>query len=286
MILLAAGCAATSATTKSGHTDSAADQASAHAASAAAPAPGHTASTQDTDHAAPAAPAPDHTAPTQDPAHSASAAAPAPGHSAPGGAMHHRFDDPARWAAVFDDPKRDAWQRPSEVIAALHLPPHAKVADLGAGTGYFSVRLAHGQPEATVYAVDVEPNLVAYMQKRAAEAQLPNLVPVLGTFSDAKLPEAVDRVLVVDTYHHVDDRETYFRRLGEKLRPGGELAIIDFRLSSELGPPKQHRLPPEQVISELERAGFHLVRRPEFLPEQYFLIFARAGDAGQNVPAR
>jgi cyclopropane fatty-acyl-phospholipid synthase-like methyltransferase len=186
----------------------------------------------------------------------------------------HGFSGAEQWARYFDDPARDAWQKPHEVIQALDLRPNAKVADIGAGTGYFSMRLAHMTPNGRVYAVDIEPDMVGYLTDRAKREKLDNVRAVLATPSDPKLPEKVDRVLVVDTYHHIGEREAYFRRLRGYLRPGAEVAIIDFTRSSPTGPPVEERLPPEQVTAEMEHAGYRLVRSPEFLPQQYFLVFA------------
>ena len=185
----------------------------------------------------------------------------------------HGFGDAEKWAHVFDDPERDAWQKPHAVIEALALKPDAVLADLGAGTGYFAARLANMLPKGIIYAVDVEPEMVKYLGERAKREGLPNLKPVLAATGDARLPEKVDLVLVVDVYHHIDERERYFRRLAAALKPGGRLAVIDFRLDSPEGPPKAARIAPEQVKAELAAAGFTLQREHGFLPRQYFLVF-------------
>ncbi|AKJ08207.1 Methyltransferase type 11 [Archangium gephyra] len=135
--------------------------------------------------------------------------------------MPHRFENAEEWAKRFEEPERDAWQKPDEVVKALSLPADAKVADIGAGTGYFAVRLARAVPQGRVYGVDIEPDMVRYMGERAKRENLGNLEAVLGEPGDAKLPEPVDVALVVDTYHHIGDRVVYLKRLGEKLRPGG-----------------------------------------------------------------
>lgn len=191
------------------------------------------------------------------------------------GAMPHRFENAEEWAKRFEDPERDAWQKPDEVVKALALPPDAKVADIGAGTGYFAVRLARVVPQGRVYGVDVEPDMVRYLDERAKREALGHLQAVLGEPGDAKLPEPVDVALIVDTYHHIGERVAYLRRLGEKLRPGGQVVIIDFRVESPKGPPRQHKLSPEQVRGELEAAGYTLARTHDFLPDQYFLVFQR-----------
>jgi SAM-dependent methyltransferase len=185
----------------------------------------------------------------------------------------HRFGDAEKWSQVFDDPKRDEWQKPHAVIQALALEPDAVVADVGAGTGYFSARLAHMLAKGRVYAVDIEPAMVKHLAERAKREQLANMVAVAGTPADPRLPGKADLVLFVDTYHHIDEREQYFRKLRGALKPGGRIAIIDFRLDSPQGPPKHARIAPERVKSELAAAGYALAGEHPFLPYQYFLLF-------------
>lgn len=185
----------------------------------------------------------------------------------------HSFGDAQRWSKVFDDPERDAWQKPHEVIRALNLAPDAVVADIGAGTGYFSVRLAHMLPRGRVYAVDVEQDMVRHLGERAKREGLTNMRAVAGTATDPRLPEPVDLVLLVDVYHHVDARSRYFRELQRSLRPGGRIAIIDFRLDARRGPPRSARIAPEQVTKELVAAGYSPVESHDFLPDQYLLVF-------------
>ncbi|HLS57631.1 MAG TPA: class I SAM-dependent methyltransferase [Zeimonas sp.] len=185
----------------------------------------------------------------------------------------HSFSGAERWAHVFDDPARDAWQKPHEVIQALALAPDAKVADVGAGTGYFAVRLANMLPKGRVYAVDVEPDMVRYLAERAKREKRENMVAVAGAYDDPKIPEKVDLVLLVDVYHHVDDRVRYFRRLAASLRPGGRVAIIDFRPDSPQGPPRAARIAAERVIEEMKGSGYALAQQHDILPNQYFLVF-------------
>jgi SAM-dependent methyltransferase len=186
---------------------------------------------------------------------------------------HHDFVDAAKWAGVFDDPARDEWQKPHEVIQALELAPDATVADIGSGTGYFTVRLSHFVPEGRVYGVDIAPDMVKYLSERAAKSGLQNITAVTGQFDDPMLPAPVDRVLLVDTYHHIDNRADYFAHLRASLKPAGRVAIIDFNTLSPVGPPVADRLLPAQVTSEMEAAGYRLLQRHDFLPNQYFMVF-------------
>ena len=185
------------------------------------------------------------------------------------GAGHHRFEAPEEWAKRFDDPARDEWQRPDVVIAHLKLSSDSKVADIGAGTGYFAVRISPLVP------VDIEPSMVEYTRERVKKAGLINVSAVLGTTDDPKLPEPVDVALLVDTYHHIEGREAYFMKLRGSLAPGARLVIVDYKVDEAIsGPPMAMRLSAPEVIDELEAAGYRLTARSEgALPRQYILLF-------------
>ena len=190
------------------------------------------------------------------------------------GHMDHKFDDPERYAKEFDDPARDAWQMPARVIEALGLTPGQNVADIGAGTGYFSMRLAASVARPRVFAVDLEPSMVAHLTRRAAAEGRTNVVAVQAAADSPNLPEAMDVVLVVDTYHHIPNRPAYFTGLRSKLRPGGRVAIVDFRKGAPGGgPPDDFRFTVDQISGELAAAGFVLDRQHEFLPRQLFLVY-------------
>ena len=189
----------------------------------------------------------------------------------------HSFSGAEHWARVFDDPERDAWQKPHQVIEALALKPDAVAADIGSGTGYFAVRLAHFVPQGRVYAVDIEPDMVQYLANRARREGLDNLAAVTGAPDDARLPRKVDLVLMVDTYHHIARREDYFRKLAQSLKPRGRVAIIDFNAQSAMGPPPGARIAKTRVLVEMEGAGYRLVGEHDFLPNQYFLMFQSRG---------
>lgn len=185
----------------------------------------------------------------------------------------HSFGGAEHWAKVFDDPERDAWQKPHEVIQALALKPDAVIADIGSGTGYFSVRLANMTPKGRVYGVDIEPDMVKYLAERAKREGLKNVTAVAGAPDDPRLPEKADLIILVDVYHHVGNRERYFRQLQKSLKPGGRIAVIDFRMDSPVGPPQSARIAPARVKDELKRAGYALAQEHAFLPNQYFLVF-------------
>lgn len=193
------------------------------------------------------------------------------------GPMNHRFEDAEAWAKHFESEERLAWQKPDEVVASLDLPPDAKIADIGAGTGYFSVRLARAVPQGVVYAQDVEPDMVRYLEERAGKEGLDNLRPVRGTGDDPALPEPVDVVFLTNVYHHIPARPAYFAKVRDRLAPGGRLVIVDFKKDAPAdapGPGPEHRIAQDQVVDELSQAGFALARADrELLPYQYVLTF-------------
>ncbi|MGE0460299.1 MAG: class I SAM-dependent methyltransferase [Vicinamibacterales bacterium] len=201
----------------------------------------------------------------------------APGHAGAGqhkpDHMQHRFSDAEKYAREFDDPSRDAWQMPARVIEALALRPGQSVADIGAGTGYFSTRLARSAAAPAVFAVDIEPNMIAHLKMRAAKEGLRNITPVQATADGPNLPAPVDTILVVDTFHHIPNRVEYFRRLRASLKPGGQLAIVDFRKDAPSGPPVEFRFTAEEISAELADAGYALAASHEFLPRQLFLVY-------------
>jgi ubiquinone/menaquinone biosynthesis C-methylase UbiE len=190
---------------------------------------------------------------------------------------HHSFDDVEHWKAVFDDPARDEWQKPAELVKALAIRPGMTVADLGAGTGYFSRHLSTAVgPDGTVFAVEPEPKLLAYLRERAEREKTANVVPVLASLDDPRLPpRSVDLVLVVDTFHHIDHRVAYFRALRRALRSGGRVAIVDWhKRPLPVGPPPEHKLDRDQVVDEMRAAGYALAAEPDVIPYQYVLVFA------------
>jgi SAM-dependent methyltransferase len=184
-------------------------------------------------------------------------------------AHHHDFSDVDRFARLFDDPERDAWQRPADVIAMLEIEPGMNVVDLGAGTGYFLRYLSEAAGAGGhVIALDTEPRMVAHMVERAEREQLANVEARVAAPDDPAL-EAVDRILIVDTWHHLADRERYAAHLARALRPGGFVLVVDFDEASPHGPPPAMRLAAETIVRELEAGGLAAEIVQEALPYQY-----------------
>ncbi len=194
-------------------------------------------------------------------------------HGHHGQAHHHDFSDVERYAKWWDSAERDAWQKPDAVIATLGLRPDSVVADIGAGTGYFALRMAKVLAKGRVFAVDVEPKMLEHLEARAKEAGLTNVVPVLAAPDDPKLPETVDLVFVCNTYHHIDARTPYFEALKARLNPGGRLVIVDYRPDHDgPGPPRHARIALEQVVTELAAAGYEEVGRTTELVDRQYIV--------------
>jgi ubiquinone/menaquinone biosynthesis C-methylase UbiE len=189
----------------------------------------------------------------------------------------HRFEHADDWAKKLDDPSRDVWQRPAEVVSTMRIEPGMTVVDLGAGTGYFEPWLSRAVgPTGKVIAIDAEPDMIRYLSERAEREGLENVEARLAPYDDPKLaPESVDRVLVVDTWHHLARREAYAAKLRMALRPGGSVVVVDFKLDSKHGPPAHHRVAPEQVARELDAGGLSPTLAKTPLTEQYVVLGAR-----------
>jgi len=191
---------------------------------------------------------------------------------------HMDFSEVERFARHFDSPERHSWQKPAEVVTLLDIHAGHVVADIGAGTGYFLPYLSKAVGNrGRVLALDVEPNMVEYMNRRVRQSGWSNVEPRVVAADDPNLPpDGVDRIIVVDTWHHIDDRAVYAGKLARALRLGGTLLVVDFTLESAMGPPAKHRLPPEQVVKELQGGGLRAaVVQSETLPEQYVVRGAK-----------
>jgi len=189
------------------------------------------------------------------------------------GQVPHQHHPPSssEYAKVLEDPSRDAWQKPQEVVTALNLKATDVVADIGAGTGYFARRFARHVGK--VYAVDIDKELLAIAEKDTP----PNLIAILATPDDPRLPEqSVDLIFFCDVLHHIQNRAAYYPKLLKALKPGGRIAVIDFyKKELPVGPPPSMKLTDQEVIREFSDAGFSLALRLDFLPYQYYLFFEK-----------
>jgi predicted methyltransferase len=195
------------------------------------------------------------------------------------GHQHERMPNVMEYLDRLDRPERDQDQKPAQVIDALELKPGKHVADLGAGSGYFTRRFVEAVTETgKVYVVDIEPEALKYVEESLIHMHRPFEAEFIVARPDnPKIPvESVDLIFVCNTYHHLEDRTLYFRNVKSSLKPGGHIAIIDFyhdERSGDLGFPKRHLVAKEQVVEEMAEAGYRLVKEHTFLPKQYFLEF-------------
>jgi ubiquinone/menaquinone biosynthesis C-methylase UbiE len=193
--------------------------------------------------------------------------------------QHERMPNVMEYLDRLDRPERDQDQKPAQVVDALGLKPGMHVADLGAGSGYFTRRFVEAVSETgKVYVIDVEPEALKYVEERLVQMHRPFEAEfILARPDNPKIPiESVDLIFVCNTYHHLEDRTEYFRNVKTSLKPGGRIAIVDFyhdERSGELGFPKRHLVPRETLVEEMTAAGYRLANEHTFLPRQYFLEF-------------
>ena len=185
-----------------------------------------------------------------------------------------------------NDPSRDVWQKPKEVIEKLAITPGSRVADLGAGGGYFTWYLAGAVgPQGTVYAVEIDETGLDIIKKEMNARGITNVVPIHAEPGDAKLPEPVDLVFTCDTYHHMTDRITYFRSLTRYLKPDGHVAILDFYPHGFFSGLLGHGTAKEVVRREMESAGYRLAAEFEIVESQHFQVFSRKPSGHQTSKA-
>ncbi len=194
---------------------------------------------------------------------------------------HHdkRFEDPEHYARHWNDPARDDWQRPAEIVEAMGIEEGMVVADIGAGTGYFIPYLSEAVgDEGRVIAVDVEMSMLRYIEERADREGLNNVETLLVGGEDSGLPRGeMDRILTVNTWHHLPNRTEYSRHLTERLADNGSVWVVDYREDAEMGPPPEHRMSPEVVQAEMEEGGF-TTEIYELGLDRQFVVVGRKGE--------
>lgn len=185
-------------------------------------------------------------------------------------------------ALWLDASARDVADLPNRLIKVLELNPSAVVADIGAGKGYFTFRLAREVPHGRVYAVDVVPALLDTIRTRAEDAGLRNVNPVLGSSTDPNLPAGrVDLILIVASYHEFTHPQEMLGAMFEALGPGGRLAVVEYRGEDPTIPvPAAHRMTEEQIRREITASGFEFRSSLEALPQQHLLLFEKPVDGG------
>jgi arsenite methyltransferase len=191
--------------------------------------------------------------------------------------MHQLHRDSRAYIGMLDDPKRDVYQKPHEVLTALAIEPGEVIADIGAGSGYFTFRLAHHVGDkGRVYAVDISPDMIRHLNRRIRELKATNVTAILADADDPLLADAsIDRFFFSDSWHHIENQSKYLSLIKKMLKPRGQIIMIDFQKKElPVGPPMQMKIAREDLIRQMESNGFRLTKEHTFLPYQYFLIFA------------
>ncbi len=187
------------------------------------------------------------------------------------------FAEVEKYIEFLDRADRAEWQMPDSVVEALALSGNETIADLGAGSGYFSFRLADAVPKGKVWAIDIEPEMIRHIHHKALTTETSNIEAVLTAPDDPSVPEGTDLVFLCDVLHHVQGRSAWLQRLHGALRPGAKVALIEFRKGKlPQGPPEKMKISRAEISRLMRAAGFHLVTdHAEVLPYQHFLVFER-----------
>lgn len=188
----------------------------------------------------------------------------------------HPPQDTDSYIRMLEDPAREAWQQPDQIVYNLDLRPDAEIAEIGAGSGYFTMRLAKAiGPAGRVYAVDVDQKMLDYIDRRAEGEKIENIQTILAEPNDPRLgSESVDAIFICDTLHHIQHRQRYYPLLVRALRSGGRLVVVDFhKRKLPVGPPVEMKIDRRTCVKEIQTAGFRLIQEFTFLKYQYFLIF-------------
>jgi len=189
-------------------------------------------------------------------------------------APHGRLFSPEKLGEL-EGPDRDEWQQPEQIMDTLLIADGSRVGDIGAGGGWFTVRLARRVgPNGRVFAEDIQRQMIESIQRRVAREGLGNVEAILGTPLDPRLPPGLDAVLMVDTYPQLDDPVGLMTHVRRSLKPNGRLGIVDFKTDVlGPGPALEERLEPQIIIRDAERAGLKLHAHETFLRYQYLLVF-------------
>jgi ubiquinone/menaquinone biosynthesis C-methylase UbiE len=185
---------------------------------------------------------------------------------------------PPEQLVLLEAPDRDEWQQPDRIMDKLNIADGSRVADIGAGGGWFTIRLARRVgPNGSVFAEDIQQQMVESITRRVEREGLTNVQPILGTPTDARLQPGLQAVLIVDTYPQFREPVTLLRNIAAAMAPGGRLGIVDFKTDGAggPGPALEERLEPSVIRRDAERAGFTFRSHETFLRYQYLLVFVK-----------
>lgn len=190
---------------------------------------------------------------------------------------HGHQGDSSAYIAMLENPNRDSYQKPDEVVAALELKEGEAIADIGAGSGYFTFRFSEAVgDQGRVFAVDVNPDMIRHVDQRIRDLGKTNIVTILGEGDDPLLPNrAIERIFICNTWHHIGNQDNYLELMKRALKPDGQVIMVDYKKTElPVGPPVHTKIAKADLLKQMERAGFALLKEHEFLPYQYFLVFS------------
>jgi len=187
------------------------------------------------------------------------------------------FAEVEKYISFLDRPDRASWQKPDEVVAALGLQGNETVLDLGAGSGYFSFKLARAVPRGRVVAADLEPEMIRHIHHKAMVEEITNLSPMIIKADDPQVPGEADLVFVCDVLHHVQDRAGWLKKVASEMKPGARFVLIEFKEGKlPEGPPQAVKIPRKQLVELVSHAGLPFEsEKVGLLPYQVFLVFRK-----------
>jgi ubiquinone/menaquinone biosynthesis C-methylase UbiE len=187
---------------------------------------------------------------------------------------------PPQDLGLLEGPDREVWQKPDQIMDALGIADGSVVADIGAAGGWFTVRLARRVgPNGRVYAEDIQARMIEMIERRLQRENLRNVIPVLGTATDPRLPNGLDAVLIVWTFHELEDPIALLGNIAKLLKPRGRVGVVDFNPGSGgPGPAPDQRVDQETIIKAARTAGLQLAAREPIAPFQYLLVFTHASN--------
>jgi len=185
-------------------------------------------------------------------------------HHSHGHPQHLTVKDIPHRLKRYEHAARESEQQVTKILnEILGIQKDSIIVDIGAGTGYWTIRMSPLAKDGTIYACDIEPVMVDFLKERVKKLGLTNVIPILSSPERLVLPSPVNLAICINTYHHLDGRVEYFSKLRDQMQPDGRLCIVDYTKDAPEGPPAEIRVPAEQVIQELEKAGWMQIQRKE-----------------------
>ncbi len=187
------------------------------------------------------------------------------------------FQDTEKYIEFLEKKERAAWQKPDEVISAMKLRGSEVIADVGAGSGYFSFRFSKALPGGKVYAIDIDPGMLRHIHHKSLSGERGNIDVILATGDDPKVPGNADIVFICDVLHHVENRSHWLLKLYSEMKKDSHLILVEFKEGKlPQGPPEHMKISGKEMVTLVARAGFDLVKKDSrLLPYQNYFEFVK-----------